>query len=840
MLLEVSSVSKSWREATIDSRLWKQKFHLEGWRLNYKEIQSFERHYNAVRLARVQRADTPSVQGRPQKRMRIKSESLENLSSIKSSNIIPAYHEENHAWNSVQNNPAPEHAIETDNRSSSVDKSMAYDADMHSVATSIARTQLDRNLSPVTDHQHLPPNIGTLANGKAMNEMPLDTPILTPLDVDANSPSQLMMDTASGYSTVDYRYLFKQKRKLENNWNQGSYHSFQLPHRDHPEEAHTECVYTIQYNGNHLVSGSRDRSLRIWNLETQRLIREPLVGHTASVLCLQFDDREEEDIIISGSSDTDVILWQFSTGKMLRKIPQAHRESVLNLKFDHRYLVTCSKDKTIKIWNRHWLGPGDNDYPKKGVPNGGKCPAYILDLTALGDPRNIENILAPGERKPLKPYTPLMLIDSHGAAVNAIHIYQNQLVSASGDRSVKVFDIHTGACIANCNGHTKGIACVQYDGKRIVSGSSDNTIRIYDPATQAEVACLQGHTRLVRTIQSAFGDLPGSSEQLEDEASEVDRQYFEAKRLGRISSNPEKTRERNDGSKDPNNIMAIGAKLPPGGGGGKWGRIVSGSYDETIIIWKKTSDGSWKLGHRLRQEEALRAAGGPLTSPFDLQARNQPPQGLPPIDPGPDPLQTNATHNPIHTNTQGIQNVMPMPLVQSSNQNPTQIPIGGIIQAQTDPYASSSHPFANPQGLAIPQPPHQNQSQNHPQQHVPPVTTVNLPATPWMTPAITAQLASLQPYHQHYIQNLIAAARANTQALIPNSLAVQPSNSNPAVALSHQATATVPQPNARVFKLQFDARRIICCSQDPKIVGWDFANGDQNIIESSRFFAAPQ
>jgi len=42
---------------------------------------------------------------------------------------------------------------------------------------------------------------------------------------------------------------------------------------------------------------------------------------------------------------------------------------------------------------------------------------------------------------------------------------------------------------------------------------------------------------------------------------------------------------------------------------------------------------------------------------------------------------------------------------------------------------------------------------------------------------------------------------------------------------------------ARVFKLQFDARRIICCSQTSTIVGWDFANNDAQIIEASRFFA---
>jgi F-box and WD-40 domain protein 1/11 len=29
--------------------------------------------------------------------------------------------------------------------------------------------------------------------------------------------------------------------------------------------------------------------------------------------------------------------------------------------------------------------------------------------------------------------------------------------------------------------------------------------------------------------------------------------------------------------------------------------------------------------------------------------------------------------------------------------------------------------------------------------------------------------------------------------------------------------------------LQFDARRIICCSQNKVIVGWDFANGEKEL-----------
>lgn len=661
---------------------------------------------------------------------------------------------------------------------------------------------------------------------------------------ESDSDLSLMMQTSSGQSRLNYHHVFKQKRKLEDNWNAGSYQSFQLPHRDHPEEAHGECVYTIQYIGNYLVSGSRDRTLRIWDLETQRLVREPLTGHTGSVLCLQFDNRPKEDIIISGSSDTDVILWRFSTGKMLKKIAQAHRESVLNLKFDERFLVTCSKDKTIKIWSRHELQPGDADYPVKGVPRGGKFPSYILDLRDCGGPQNIENYFTPEQKKPLKPYTPLMLIDSHGAAVNAIHIYQDHLVSASGDRAVKVFNIHTGECVATCKGHTKGIACVQYDGKRIVSGSSDNTIRIYDPATGAEVACLQGHTRLVRTIQSAFGDVPGGHEQLESEAMQVDNYYIDAISSGLPPPGSPRPGERNSGSRDPKKIMAYGAKLPPGGGGSRWGRIISGSYDETIIIWKKAADGRWVMGHRLRQEEALRAAGGPLLSRSDLQSQMEQPQ-LPTYQ---NPQLGNQPSNQINQ----LQAHASPPDVQASaavhhlSQNALLRTGAAILQtgfqAATSGGQSPNNPYQNLITPAIQaqiqayQQQLQQQLQQHTahQQQMVATAVSNIVAASNLPPIAANNAPQLASYGHQPVAGPVSGAHDATQSTSAHANGVPPPPTT-----SHQPTL-IPQPNARVFKLQFDARRIICCSQDPKIVGWDFANGDESIIKCSRFFASPQ
>ena len=804
----------------MDSRLWKQKFTAEGWTLDMKEVHRWEqecpsRVRGIPRKARSRRADAHSQQRKQKRRAPNHEDSGTSVTSFPHDpHVLVQQQKDTQSWNDQGG------LVEADTEEDTPMEDSVYDHDVHE-ASPISRMDTRSSLSSSSAHTASVANLSSQGNaitGSPVQEAPL---VLTGM---------------SGIPRLNFHQVYKQKRKLEENWNLGRYKPFQLPHRDHPEEAHKECVYTIQYSGKYLVSGSRDRTLRVWDLETQRLIGKPLTGHTGSVLCLQFDESEKEDIIVSGSSDTDVILWKFSTGQMIKKLPRAHKESVLNLKFDERFLVTCSKDKTIKIWNRHELRPGDKDYPIRNIRGGGKCPSYIIDVAGYGTPLERNNSLSTLQKEPLEKYTLIMTIDTHGAAVNAIHIYKDQLVSASGDRSLKVFNIHSGVCTANCQGHTKGIACVQYDGKRIVSGSSDNTIRIYDPITQVEVACLQGHAHLVRTIQAAFGDTPGSRDELAEEARTVDRQYFEARRSGTIPSSSigSRTRERNAGSRDPKSIMAYGAKLPPGGGGSRWGRIVSGSYDESVIIWKKAPDGSWVVGHKLKQGEALRAAGGPLLAHSEIQRQAQHHHQQNAIGHGPLTAPPHSQTPPAGGPPNTPQGQAPM----SAQQIIQQTLLTGAAALQTGMQnlaAVNNHlPFSAPP--IHPLPPHLVQHQAQIQQHQFLMHHHHL---------------QRQQAHQQSQQVARQVAQQVAQQAVPQSSQQQAPDPNtaqpPPYPTNHgrnindlnPAATPVSQPNARVFKLQFDARRIICCSQDPKIVGWDFANGDEDIVECSRFFGVP-
>lgn len=901
-LLEASLASRAWRERALDSRLWRQKFNSEGWGLDMKAIGRFEQEHKHRRKLLSRRAEPHVEQSRQKKRVRAdRHRRVEATSSLVHSCHTPP--PDLQGWSQQHGE------VEADDEKPLTRQDSTQDEDMYDV--DFFQPGFDPGLSQTA--------VSTQMDDATTREEKEATLLSNPSDGDRNEevfPKLEVEQSLIGYDNsgnpqINYNHVYKQKRKLEENWESGSYQSFQLPHRDHPEEAHRECVYTLQYCGNYLVSGSRDKTLRKWNLETQRLIGKPLVGHNASVLCLQFDSNEDEDLIISGSSDTDVILWEFSTGKMIKKIARAHNESVLNLKFDSRFLVTCSKDKTIKIWNRHELRPGDRDYPIKGIEGGGTCPAYILDLREIGSAVDMDRHLTAEDKVPVPPYSPIMVLESHNAAVNAIHIYEDQLVSASGDRHVHLWNIHTGVRTSVCRGHTKGIACVQYDGKRIVSGSSDNTIRIFDPVTQAEVACLNGHSRLVRTIQSAFGDLPGRREELEAEAVEIDGKFLEARRAGMIPAVAARTKERNPGSREPKDIMALGAKLPPGGGGSRWGRIVSGSYDETIIIWKKLADGRWAKAHVLRQEEALRAAGGPLLSQSDManQAHQQ-------------ALAAARNMVPRHQLAQNAQNIHLAQQSVPANGTPEQR--GYIFAqhfAQLNQQTNAGPSRTGPQNITDPAYLFPTNNHNHSQHQLPPPAS-DVDVQQGQQPAVNSRpdqptlarmpvqstFSHMPPQPQHHLASASSQAQSHSQTTFPTPTSLpnqhqhqqhqqqqqnqithinphqqqqQIQNSNhppqqqqqqqhqqhqphqpqqqqqnphhqpqhPQQPGPHQGilpayhrlpNLQIPQPNARVFKLQFDARRIICCSQDPKIVGWDFANGDEKIVECSSFFATPQ
>lgn len=114
--------------------------------------------------------------------------------------------------------------------------------------------------------------------------------------------------------------------------------------------SHIVNSLVISDDTKYLISGSRDKTVRIWNLATGELIHI-LKGHEDIVNTVALSP--DQEIIASGSADKTIKIWHLHTGELLATFT-GHSNSVTAVTFttSGEMLVSASLDKTIKIWQR--------------------------------------------------------------------------------------------------------------------------------------------------------------------------------------------------------------------------------------------------------------------------------------------------------------------------------------------------------------------------------------------------------------------------------------------------------------------------------------------------------
>ncbi len=260
---------------------------------------------------------------------------------------------------------------------------------------------------------------------------------------------------------------------------------------------HEDGVLSVAFcpDGKYLASGSRDRTIRIWELATGKEVRT-LRGHTARVSCVAYSPRQP--LLASAGYDGSVRIWDAADGRLLRTL-RGHAGPLNWLAFnpDGSRLVSGSLDGTVKIWDPTL------DHDSRSLRLHARAALSVsfspdgTRLAASGSAGMIRTFDADSGR-------PLQRLAGHTDRVWNVEFSHtgDRLVSAGKDTTARIWDARGGQELLRLQGHTKWVQYATFspDGRNVATASGDQTTKLWDMHTGRELFTLVGHTDRVNRV----------------------------------------------------------------------------------------------------------------------------------------------------------------------------------------------------------------------------------------------------------------------------------------------------------------------------------------------------
>jgi WD40 repeat protein len=221
-------------------------------------------------------------------------------------------------------------------------------------------------------------------------------------------------------------------------------------------------------------SGSGDRCVRLWDVETRKVISK-WTGHTSVVCALCWSADGER--VVSGSWDGTARVWDVNTGKTLLTIEVRNywTQAVVYSPDSSKLATGGQEDTAIKIWNAktgEFLNTLSHDQ-------------IVCSLTWTSDGKK----LISGSTGPIRifdtdTWQQITTLEGHTHAVSTISLSQNNrlLASVSRDKIARLWNLDTNLPVGPLLQHKEVLrsAALSPDGKVLVTGCQDGNAYTWD------------------------------------------------------------------------------------------------------------------------------------------------------------------------------------------------------------------------------------------------------------------------------------------------------------------------------------------------------------------------
>jgi WD40 repeat protein len=372
-------------------------------------------------------------------------------------------------------------------------------------------------------------------------------------------------------------------------------------------EGHAESVtyVCLSADGHYALSGSRDGSLKLWEVETGCCLRTfEGNGDIVSSVSMSADGR----FALSGYNDDSLLLWDVKTGHCLSMI-EGHTDIVTSvcLSADGRYALSGSYDQTLKLWDiasgcclRTFEGHKDivnsvclSSDERYALSGGG----FLYGKLILWD-------MASGWC--------LKTFDGHTGSVDSVFFSTDgrYVLSGGGDCTIKLWEVSSGRCSCTFEGHTEAVTsvCLSDDKQYVLSGSYDNTLKLWEVNWGVVPTVAPFMLSQVQQVQEAL-----SSQQIFEQSLAEAQQLLAQGRTVEAARQVRQARAQPGHSQEPQALQLwqrLYTWLPHAGFHQGWKHLeylghkagvcsvclsadgrhgLSGSYDNTLKLWDAAS-----------------------------------------------------------------------------------------------------------------------------------------------------------------------------------------------------------------------------------------------------------